>query len=114
MQAQLSALLQKAAAELPLIGSRAEFEAAKARFVGPKGELTAVLKAMGGVPKEERPAVGKLVNQSKAELQALLEAALARIQAAELAAQLGPPVDASLPAPDPQPGARHPLTRVRD
>jgi phenylalanyl-tRNA synthetase alpha chain len=114
MQDQLNALLTKAAAELPAIGSRPEFEAAKARYVGPKGELTSLMKQMGAVPKEDRPAVGKLINQTKVELQVLLDAATARLQAAELAAQLGPPVDASLPSPDPLPGARHPLTLVRD
>jgi phenylalanyl-tRNA synthetase alpha chain len=114
MQDQLAVLLQKAAAELPTINSRPEFEAIKARFVGPKGELTTLMKAMGGVPKEERPAVGKRINQAKVELQTLLDAALARVQSAELTAQLGPPVDASLPSPDPLPGARHPLTLVRD
>ena len=46
MQDQLSALLAKAAAELPVVVTRPDFEAAKARFVGPNGELTALMKQM--------------------------------------------------------------------
>ena len=90
MQDQLSALLAKAAAELPAIATRPDFEAAKARFVGPNGELTALMKQMGSVPKEQKPVVGKLVNEAKTALQSHLDAALARIEAAALAAQLGP------------------------
>jgi phenylalanyl-tRNA synthetase alpha chain len=114
MQDQLSALVSRAAAELPTLKTRPDFEAAKARYVGPKGELTGLMKQMGTVPKEERPAVGKLINQAKTELQTLLDASLSRIEAAELAARLGPPVDASLPSPDLPPGTRHPLTLVRE
>ena len=114
MQDALNAILAKAAAELPALASRPEFEAAKARYVGPNGELTAVLKRMGSVPKEERPAAGRLVNEAKARLQALLDAALGRIEAAAEAARLGPPVDPTLPSPDAGPGKYHPLTLVRE
>lgn len=114
MQDQLSALLAKAIAELPAVVARPDFEAAKARYVGPNGELTALMKQMGAVPKEARPAMGKLINETKAQLQTHLDAALARLEAGELAAQLGPAVDATLPAPDAGPGTYHPLTLVRE
>src|ERR1043165_1913637 len=100
MHDQLSALLAKATAELPTLKNRPEFEAAKARYVGPNGELTALMKQMGAVPKEPRPAVGKLINETKTQLTAQLDSALARIADAELAAQLGPSVDPTLPSPD--------------
>ncbi|MCC6416143.1 MAG: phenylalanine--tRNA ligase subunit alpha, partial [Opitutaceae bacterium] len=93
---------------------RVEFEAAKARYVGPNGELTAQMKKMGGVPKEERPAVGKLINQAKVALQQLLDEGIARIEAAELRAGLGPAIDPTLPSPDTGPGTYHPLTLVRE
>jgi phenylalanyl-tRNA synthetase alpha chain len=114
MQDQLSALLAKAVAELPAIAARPDFEATKARYVGPNGELTALMKQMGAVPKEARPAMGKLINDTKAQLQTHLDAALARLEAGELAAQLGPAVDATLPSPDAGPGTYHPLTLVRE
>jgi len=114
MQANLTALLAKAPAEFAALQTRADFEAAKARYVGPHGEFTALLKQLGGVPKEERPAMGRLINEAKMRLQAELDATLARIGAAEIAAQLGPALDPTLPSPDPGPGTSHPLTQVRE
>jgi phenylalanyl-tRNA synthetase alpha chain len=114
MQEQLSLLLAKASKELQAIGTRPELEAAKARYVGPNGELTAVMKQMGAAPKEQRPALGRVVNETKARLQALLDGALARIGDLELAARIGPPIDPTLPPADPGPGTFHPLTLVRE
>jgi phenylalanyl-tRNA synthetase alpha chain len=114
MQAQLSSLLAKASDELQAIRTRPELESAKARYVGPHGELTAVMKQIASAPKEERPAIGKLVNESKARLQALLDSALARIEELELASRLGPPIDPTLPPVDGGPGTFHPLTLVRE
>jgi phenylalanyl-tRNA synthetase alpha chain len=114
MQELLKDLIARSRAELAAIAERPAFEAAKARLVGPNGELTALMKRMGSVAKEERPALGKLINEAKQQVQSFLDEALQRIQAAEMAAQLGPQVDASLPAPDSGPGTFHPLTQVRE
>jgi phenylalanyl-tRNA synthetase alpha chain len=114
MQSTLTALVTKAQTDLAALTARPDFEAAKARLVGPNGELTALMKQMGSVPKEERPAMGKLINETKARLQTLLDAALQRIAAAEIAGQLGPAVDPTLPSPDVGPGTYHPLTLVRE
>ncbi len=114
MQEQLNAILERAKTELPLVASRPDFESAKARLVGPNGELTAVMKQMGAVPKEQRPQFGKLVNETKTRLQDLLDHTLARIERAELASKLGPPIDPTLPCVDAPAGTRHPLTLVRD
>lgn len=114
MQDTLNALLAKAPAELVALKSRAEFEAAKARYVGPHGEFTALMKQLGTVPKEQRPAMGKLINEAKAQLQAQLDATLQRIADAEITAQLGPAIDPTLPSPDAGPGTYHPLTLVRE
>ena len=114
MQATLTALVTKAQADLAALKTRPEFEAAKARLVGPNGELTALMKQMGAVPKEQRPAMGKLINETKTRLQELLDAALGTIEAAELQSQLGPAIDPTLPSPDATPGTYHPLTLVRE
>ena len=114
MQEQLTVLLAQAPAALAALRTRAEFETAKARYVGPHGEFTALMKQLGTVPKEQRPAMGKLINEAKAQLLAQLDAALQRIADAEIAAQLGPAVDPTLPSPDAGPGTYHPLTLVRE
>ncbi len=114
MQATLTALVAKAQTDLAALKTRPEFEAAKARLVGPHGELTALMKQMGTVAKEQRPAMGKLINETKTRLQELLDAALGAIATAELTAQLGPTIDPTLPSPDVGPGTYHPLTLVRE
>jgi phenylalanyl-tRNA synthetase alpha chain len=114
MQEQLSSLLAKASSELQAIRSRPDLESAKARYVGPNGELTLLMKQMGSVAKELRPAMGKLVNESKASLQALLDARLRAVEELELSSRLGPTVDPTLPSPDEGPGTYHPLTLVRE
>jgi phenylalanyl-tRNA synthetase alpha chain len=114
MQDTLSALIVKASSEFVTLKTRADFEAAKARYVGPNGELTALMKQMGTVPKEQRPAMGKLINEAKAQLQVQLDGALTRIGDSEIAAQLGPSVDPTLPSPDAGRGTYHPLTLVRE
>jgi phenylalanyl-tRNA synthetase alpha chain len=72
------------------------------------------MKQMGSVPKEQRPALGKLINETKTRLQQLLDDALRGIEALEVQAQLGPAIDPTLPSPDVGPGTYHPLTLVRE
>ena len=114
MQDQLDRALTEAEAAAGAVGTRAELEALKARLVGPNGSLTAVMKAMGSLSKEERPAAGKLLNAAKARAEALLAGLLAKVEDAELAAALGPEVDPTLPSPDVPAGVLHPLTRTRE
>jgi phenylalanyl-tRNA synthetase alpha chain len=114
MQQQLATLLAEANTAALAIAGRPEFEAFKARIVGPNGSLTAAMKGMASVPKEEKPAAGKLLNQTKAEIEKLLAAVLARVEQNENAARLGPPVDSTLPSPDDFAGSLHPLTQVRE
>lgn len=114
MQDQLDRALTEAEAAAGAVGTRAELEALKARLVGPNGSLTAVMKAMGSLSKEERPAAGKLLNAAKARAEALLAGLLAKVEDAELAAALGAEVDPTLPSPDVPAGVLHPLTRTRE
>ncbi len=114
MEPQLLALLAEARAAAPGLATRPDFEAFKARYVGPKGAFTSVMKSLGGLPPAERPIAGKLINQYKQQFEALFAEIIARLDAAELAARLGPPVDSTLPAPDSAPGSLHPLTQARN
>jgi len=61
------------------------------------------MKQMGAVPKDQRPALGRSINEAKAQLQALFDLTLRAIEDAEIAAQLGPPVD---------PRCRHPMAAL--
>ncbi len=95
------------AAETP-----AALEHARAAYLGGHGRLTAQLKSLGSLPKEERPAVGKALNAVKAELETAL--AQRRQVLEDLAARPAYPTDFSLPGRRRLLGHLHPLTRVTE
>ena len=114
MQEQLTAIVAGVRDNAPNIQTRAEFEAFKATISGPKGSLTEVMKSMGKVPKEDKPAMGKLINQAKNAVTAAFDEVIAGLEAAELAAKLGPAIDPTLPCPDLNRGTLHPISQVRE
>ena len=65
-------LKQTATAELTAAPDPAALDQAKGAWLGPNGKFTALMKQLGTLPKEERPAAGKLINQAKVELEAVL------------------------------------------
>ena len=114
MQEQLTAIVAGVRDNAPNIQTRVEFEAFKATISGPKGSLTDVMKSMGKVPKEEKPAMGKLINEAKNAVTVAFDEVIARLEAAELAAKLGPAIDPTLPCPDLDRGTLHPISQVRE
>jgi len=114
MQEQLTAIVAGVRDNAPNIQTRAEFEAFKATISGPNGTLTDVMKRMGQVPKEDKPAMGKYINQAKNAVTAAFDEVIARLEAAELAAKLGPAIDPTLPCPDLDRGTLHPISQVRE
>jgi len=114
MQEQLTAIVAGVRDNAPNIQTRAEFEAFKATISGPNGTLTDVMKRMGQVPKEDKPAMGKYINQAKNSVTAAFDEVIARLEAAELAAKLGPAIDPTLPCPDLDRGTLHPISQVRE
>ena len=114
MQEELTAIVAGVQENAPNIQTRAEFEAYKATISGPKGTLTDVMKRMGKVPKEDKPAMGKLINHAKTAVNAVFDQLIERLETAELAAKLGPVIDPSLPSPEPARGTLHPISQVRE
>lgn len=114
MQEELNAIVAGVEAATPEIATRADFEAYKATISGPKGSLTEVMKGMGKVPKEEKPAMGKLINEAKKSVEACFTTVLERLEEAELAAKLGPAIDPTLPSPESTRGTLHPIAQVRE
>jgi len=115
MKEQLEAIIADVNARAPELMTRGEFEQYKATISGPKGRLTDAMKGMKDVPKADKPAVGKLINEAKMAVEAALATALERIALAERQAKLGPPVDVTLPLPmnGLERGMLHPLTQTR-
>jgi phenylalanyl-tRNA synthetase alpha chain len=82
-------------------------------YLGKSGQLTARLKALGGLPPAERPTAGQAINEVKAVLQEAIEARKAELEQIALATRLaGERVDVSLPGRGQHSGAAHPITRT--
>ena len=85
-------------------------EEIRVKYLGKKGELTTILRGMGSLTPEERPVVGKLVNEAKSEVEAKLEEVGTAIKTKEKNAKLASEViDISLPGKKQVIGKRHPL-----
>jgi phenylalanyl-tRNA synthetase alpha chain len=108
----LEPLKQAALADLKAAPDLAALEQTKGIYLGANGKFTALMKQLGTLSKEERPAAGKLINQTKVDLEnALTE----RRSELELKAALPKePTDFTLPGRRRTIGKLHPLTQVAD
>ncbi len=92
-----------------------ELEALKVKYLGKKGELTAVLKQMGKLPAEDRPVMGQLANDVRAELEDYLQKKKTELSAVMLEAKLkSEKLDVTAPGSAPSMGHRHPMYIVLD
>ncbi len=109
---EIEPLKQAALAELKAAADLPALDLAKGSYLGSQGKFTALLKQLGALPKEEKPAAGKLVNVAKVELEAALASRRAEL---ELQAALPKePTDFTLPGRRRPLGKLHPLTQVTD
>lgn len=115
MRDRLQALADAARQEIAGVSEPSQVEALRIRYLGKKGELSAVLGGMGKLPPDERRALGEVANTVKAELEQLLADATKRAEDAALEAQLrGPKLDVTLPGRSVLPGGRHPVSRTME
>jgi len=109
---QIEPLKQNALVELKQAADLAVLEQTKGAWIGANGKFTALMKQLGTLPKEEKPAAGKLINVAKTELEAALAA---RREELELASALPKePTDFTAPGRRRVLGKLHPLTQVTD
>ena len=86
-------------------------EGVRVELLGKKGRLTAVLKSIGSLPKEEKPAAGQAVNKAKIAVQALVDERRLTLDNAALAEKLSADaLDITLPGAGAQSGGLHPIT----
>ena len=108
----IETLKQAALTDLQAARELSALEQAKGAWTGPHGKFTALLKQLGTLPREEKPAAGKQINAAKAELETALAS---RREALELQAALpSAPTDFTLPGRRRPVGRLHPLTQVTD
>ncbi|MBE6646843.1 MAG: phenylalanine--tRNA ligase subunit alpha [Ruminococcaceae bacterium] len=92
----------------------AALEALRIKYLGKKGELTAVLRGMGQLSPEERPVVGQIANEVRAEIEAAITEKKASLADAALDAKLiAEKLDVTVPGKKSRVGHRHPLTLVQ-
>jgi phenylalanyl-tRNA synthetase alpha chain len=109
---EINPLKQAALADLKAAPDLAALEQAKGSWIGANGKLTALMKQLGSLPKEEKPAAGKAINSAKVEIEAAL---MSRRNELELAAALPKePTDFTLPGRRRVLGKLHPLTQVTE
>ena len=107
----------RAAAEQSFLSAQtiAELEELRIRYLGKKGELTALLKQMGSLSAEERPIMGQLANQVRADIEKELGARMAQLEAAALETRLlEETLDVTMPGKRRFSGHKHPLSIMLD
>ncbi len=109
----LDDIVSEATNLLDSIDDAIELEQVKARYLGKSGALTELLKGLGKLPAEERPAMGSRINQAKQQLEATLKSRRNIIHANQLAEKLKEEaLDVTLPGRGLNAGGLHPVTQT--
>ena len=115
MKEQLAKIRAEALSAMENAQSAAELDGLRVQYLGKKGELTAVLKMMGKLSPEERPAMGQLANEVRAALESAIEEQGKRLEAEALEARLeAEAVDVTIPGKAPKLGHKHPMYLALD
>ncbi|MCI7734230.1 MAG: phenylalanine--tRNA ligase subunit alpha [Dysosmobacter sp.] len=115
MKEQLEAIRKSALESIAGTQSGAELEALRVKYLGKKGELTAVLKQMGKLSPEERPVMGQMANEVRAALEKAIEAQSAILAEKALEAKLeAETVDVTIPGKKTELGHKHPMYTALD
>jgi phenylalanyl-tRNA synthetase alpha chain len=108
---ELEQILSLAVQQFTAVDQAAELEQVKARYLGKEGSLTALLKGLGKLSAEERPAAGARINEVKQQIEAALNARREAIQQQALNTKLAAEaLDVTLPGRGQGVGGLHPVT----
>lgn len=109
----LKNIRQHAAQALADVDSQKALEELRVRYLGKKGELTAILKQMGALSAEERPKVGQFANEVRASIEKLIEEKAGALKEAMLRKRLETErIDVTMPGVSAPLGKAHPLSKV--
>ena len=119
MRDKLNSIKDLALVELQNSNSKEGLEEIRIKYLGKKGELTSILRGMKDLSQEERPLVGKIANEVRDEIEAVLEEKMGKIKNEEKNKRLQSEViDISMPGKKNVIGRRHPLeqtlTKIKD
>ena len=115
MKQQLSKICEDALLELSSATDLAKLEELRVKYLGKKGELTAILKQMGGLSAEERPIIGQLANEVRGKIEEKIAECQKDLKAKAMEAQLASEkIDVTMPGKVEKIGKKHPLSIVLD
>lgn len=115
MREQLENIRKAALEAISAFNSKAEIEEARIKFLGKKGELTAILKQMGKLSAEERPIIGQLANEVRSDIEKAIAEKSSQIKEEELKQRLNDEkIDVTMPGKISKIGHKHPLSIVMD
>jgi phenylalanyl-tRNA synthetase alpha chain len=113
MQQQLQDIIAKAENSVSSITELSALDEIRVQYLGKKGELTAMMKMLGGLSAEEKPKAGQMINDAKQAVQKLLSEKKTALETAILAEKLASEsIDVTLPGRNVELGGLHPVTRT--
>lgn len=112
MLPDIKGLVERAKDEIASCGNKNQLEAIRIKYIGKKGELTALLRSMGGLSPEDRPKFGQAVNEAKEEIEGRLAVKSDAIVVSAREKQfIDQAVDITLPGRIHKIGNLHPITK---
>ena len=115
MKEKLKQIRTAALEQLDAVDSTEKLEQLRVKFLGKKGELTAVLRGMGALSPEERPAIGQIANEIRESVENMIAEKKEKLSAELLQHKLeSEKIDVTMPANRFNLGHRHPLAQVED
>ena len=115
MQEKLLNLQEAALNEIKDTSSIEAVESLRVKYMGKKGEITAILKEMGKLSAEERPVIGKVANEVRASIEGAISSKKEELKLAEKQRKLAEEViDVTMPSRPVKVGKKHPISQIID
>ena len=112
MESELEQLEKQAVLEIGTAESLDELKAARSKYVGRKGSITAILRQVGSMPEQDRKDIGRLGNRVKANVEREVKSREAHLVRRDEEVDTEPTLDVTLPGYPVPFGLMHPLTRT--
>ena len=113
MKEQIAKIKENALAEISNSKTLQELENVRVKYLGKKGELTAVLKGMKDLSPEERPVIGSIVNEVRDNLESKIKEVEETLKEKAMNLKLEKErIDITLPATKTKRGSKHPINRI--
>ena len=113
MKEQIATIKENALKEIQSAKDAKALDDVRIKYLGKKGELTLILRSMGGLSKEERPIIGSLVNEVRDELEAKIEEGEKHFENLEIERKLASEnIDVTMPSNKKSLGSVHPITQI--